>query len=219
MKRYMNPLLLVALMAGLAESAVAATVTFDFTNTNQTFTNGSHTFIGSDATSTVDVSAGNTGGSLTSHVAGSPWGLLVCTGGFPDAPRSSASCGSGTSDFHYIDGGSSGNSSDPDEFVSLQFADNVTLLHASFYSGSDGDFDLFVDGDKKLNEKTVRNNVYFSGLSGSELVFLADGSGDAFKLRTLTVDVSEVPVPAAFWLFGSALFGLFARARRQGQKS
>lgn len=200
----------------LSQSAAAAVVTFDFTVSNQTYTNGSYVFTGSDNTSTVSVSGGNQGHNYTSYISGSQWGLLLCTGGAPSSPRSSSSCGSGTNDVHYIDGGSNNNGSDPDEYVSLDFGGDVTVKQATFYRSSRGDFDLYADGVRILNEERVSNTVEFTaGEHGSVFAFLADGSSDQFKLTSLTVEVSQVPLPAAAWLFGSALLGLGSVARRK----
>jgi hypothetical protein len=41
------------------------------------------------------------------------------------------------------------------------------------------------------------------------------GLSNATTFRVDNIDVSAVPVPAAVWLFGSALFGLFGVARRR----
>lgn len=38
-------------------------------------------------------------------------------------------------------------------------------------------------------------------------------------LGEFSVQVTAVPLPAAFWMFGSALMGLFAFARRRNQRS
>ena len=200
----------------MVQSAAAAVVNFDFTSGNQSYTSGSYVFTGDDNTSTVTVSAANRGNNYTSYVSGSQWGLLVCTGGAPSAPRSNSSCGSSTNDFHYIDGGSNNNGSDPDEYVSLDFGGEVTLLQATFYSSSQGDFDLYADGVRVLDEERASNTVEFTaGEHGSLFAFLADGSSDQFKLKSLTVEVSQVPLPAAAWLFGSALLGLGSVARRK----
>lgn len=42
-----------------------------------------------------------------------------------------------------------------------------------------------------------------------------DGTSDAFIQKKLTFAVAAVPVPAAVWLFGSALLGLLAVGRRK----
>lgn len=197
-------------------TAAAAQVSFDFTSGNQSYTDGSYVFTGSDNSSTVTVSAGNQGGNHTSYVSGSPWGLLVCTGSHSTSPNSNSSCGASTNDYHYIDGGSDNNSGDPDEYVSLDFGGKVTINSVSFYSSSQGDFDLFADGIQVLDEKNVGNLVQFLALGeASEFKFLADGNSDAFKLKSISITVSEVPVPAAAWLFGSALLGLGTIKRRR----
>ncbi len=142
--------------------------------------------------------------------------MLVCTGSAPSSPRSNSSCGSSTNDYHYIDGGSPSNSGDPDEYVTLDFGGKVTIDSVSFYSSSNGDFDLFADGIQVLDEQNVGNLVQFLAIGeASEFKFLADANGDAFKLKSITVSVSEVPVPAAAWLFGSALLGLGTIKRRR----
>jgi len=207
-----------------AQSAIASTVTFNFADgTNRTFTNGSHTFTGSDGSSTLQVSTRNSGSTYTSYVAGSQWGLLVCTqtrGGAPTSP--SGSCGRNNSDVHWIDGGSS--STDPDESVVLTTGKRVTLLGATFYNnfGSNSDFDLLVDGTTRLDERAVEQSVVFgpgNQFSGKEFAFLADGDWDYFKLKSATVDMPAVPIPAAAWLFGSALMSLTVVARRRDKQA
>lgn len=224
----MNTRMITRLLATLvvsvsAQSAIASKVTFNFADgTNQAFTSGSHTFTGSDGSSTLQVSTRNSGSTYTSYIAGSQWGLLVCTrtrGGAPTNPT--GDCGRNNSDGHWIDGGSS--STDPDESVVLTTGKRVTLLGATFYNnfGSDSDFDLLVDGTKQLDERAVEQSVVFgpgNQFSGNEFAFLADGDRDYFKLKSATFDVPAVPIPAAAWLFGSALVSLTAVARRRDKQ-
>lgn len=45
--------------------------------------------------------------------------------------------------------------------------------------------------------------------------FIAFGDGYVFETGLMTNEISAVPLPAAVWLFGSALLGLFGFARRR----
>jgi hypothetical protein len=191
-------------------TAAAAQVSFDFTAGNQNYTNGSYVFTGSDNSSTVTVSAGNEGGDHRSYLSGSAAGLLVCIGAHSSTPNADSSCGSSTNDYHYIDGGNGDDDADADEYISLDFGGNVTIDSVSFYSSSQGAFDLYADGTQVQNERKVTDLVEFlTGAEASEFKFLADGNSDYFSLTSITVtSVSQVPVPAAVWLFGSAIFGL-----------
>jgi hypothetical protein len=201
----------------MSQTATAAQISFDFTADNQNYTNGSYVFTGNDNSSTVTVSAGNEGGDRMSYLSGSAWGLLVCVGAHSSAPNADTSCSASTNDYHYTDGGDSSSSDDPDEYLSLDFGKNVTINSVSFHSTSQGDFDLFADGTQVQDEKIVGDLVQFlTGAEASEFKFLADGNSDAFTLKSITVTtVSAVPVPAAIWLFGSALIGLATIKRRR----
>jgi hypothetical protein len=59
-----------------------------------------------------------------------------------------------------------------------------------------------------------------AGSASGNLFFPADTAGDITGLTaigTWRVRVSEVPIPAAAWLFGSALLGLGAMKRKKGK--
>ena len=136
---------------------------------------------------------------------------------------------SSAGDRKQMDGGSVGDTTDPDEGLMLVFDQVVTLDYVNFdyfTLASADDFNLTVDGvtrlvDHNSNDVSVLvNNVAgqedeftFNGVSGTTFVFWADGPSDAFRLDRMTV--SAVPVPAAVWLFVSGLLGLAGVARRR----
>jgi hypothetical protein len=57
------------------------------------------------------------------------------------------------------------------------------------------------------------NPVYYPGIYVTSFKVTAKGSGTAFRISSL--NVTEVPVPAAAWLMGSGLLGLAGVARRR----
>ena len=62
------------------------------------------------------------------------------------------------------------------------------------------------------------NNCWSSDVTDSSLSIVAGASPTKYRINSVTVDlapVSEVPVPAAAWLFGSALIGLTVAKRRK----
>lgn len=136
---------------------------------------------------------------------------------------------SGPSDGNKMDGGSPGDSSDPDEGIRFTFDQAVSLNYINFdyFSDSSGDdFNLTVDGvtlfaDYNANDtSTLVNNVpsqfdeyTFNNITGTEFIIWADSNTDSFRIDRL--EVSAVPVPAAAWLFISGLIGLVGFSRRK----
>lgn len=195
----------------ISNMSMAATSTYDFRQ-DRAFSPSSLSFNG--AAGTVEVSATNSA-SLTSYAgASSRYGLLACSGAVTPAQR--WDCGGPSyGDEHWIDG-SSGDGAD--ESIVLNFDSTVRLVAASFYTnyGYQTDFDLFVDGILVLDEQRTGPHVEFDNSSafvGTSFRFLADGAEDYFKLQA--VEVAEVPLPAALWLFASGLMGLATITRKR----
>jgi len=104
-----------------------------------------------------------------------------------------------------------------DTTVSL---DGLRFVNGEHFTNFSGDFLLRINNDDSLLHTLslaefpllgstvdfIGNTFEFISLAG-----LSSGSEEEFYLNTLTV--SAVPVPAAAWLFGSALFG-FAGLKR-----
>jgi len=137
---------------------------------------------------------------------------------------------SNASDGTTMDGGSCSSacssSGDPDEGLLITFDQVVNLLFVNFdnfsSSGSD-DFNLTVDGTLKLLDFNFADSsplasstglpgqtdeYSFSGISGTQFLFWADGSSDSFK-----IDLMEVPEPTTLGMLvaGVALFGMGRR--------
>ncbi len=96
-----------------------------------------------------------------------------------------------------------------DEF-SFSFFDNNSPTATNFYSsvglGNNGSIQTYVFGQ-----------VWTGNLFGIGAI----GSNDEFKIKKLVVsyeEMSEVPVPAAIWLFAPALAGFTALRRKRSAK-
>jgi len=130
-----------------------------------------------------------------------------------------------------LDAGSGSRSTDPDEGLLFTFGQKVSLdyINLDFFSGDD-DFNLTVDGvtfivdysaaDAANNFVTStdgqQDHFLFNKLIGKEFLIWADGSSDSFTISDLKV--SAVPLPAAIWLMGPALFGIFSLSRKRKQE-
>lgn len=113
------------------------------------------------------------------------------------------------------------------EVLILSFDTAVQLASAMFtYVENNDDFDLFMDsdGDGILERIARRRDIPGGGLAdlvGLNLVsnlfgIGASGSNDEWKLRSVSVmEVSDIPLPAAFPLFlaGMAGFGFASRKK------
>jgi len=104
--------------------------------------------------------------------------------------------------------------------IDLFERETLTLEAFTGVGGTGNSLGLFTG----INQNFQRNGTYFLGLLSDSanirsVVFtdLDGGTGDVIGVDNLvfTTDVSTVPVPAAAWLFGSALLGFFGFARRK----
>lgn len=79
--------------------------------------------------------------------------------------------------------------------------------------GSITDFDVLVDGisfiDSPITLSAGTYDIQFLGIS-TEI-----NSGGTLIVNAIGAPVSAVPIPAAVWLFGSALMGLFSVSYRK----
>ncbi len=161
--------------------------------------------------------------SSTTAITGSGLGIYVSS-------TTSGNLGlrSSTGEGNNIDGGSPTDTSDPDEGLLFTFDQAVRLDYINFdsFTSSGDDFNLTVDGVSVLvdfnandvsplvtNVPSQFDEYNFNNIVGTEFLFWADGNSDSFRIDTL--NVSTVPVPAAAWLFGSALLGMFGFTRRK----
>jgi len=120
-----------------------------------------------------------------------------------------------------------------DQLVSLDFIDFDSFTNPSLFTLDSesstnfvaDNFNLTVDGVSVLTDYNANgasplvsnmalfDEYGFSGIVGNNFLFWADADSDSFSINTL--EVSTVPVPAAAWLFGSALLGLIGLSRRK----
>jgi hypothetical protein len=87
--------------------------------------------------------------------------------------------------------------------------------------GFGGPGGYYTDSAYDLGADPVFSNIAHTA-SSVTITFLIEGVGiqalsdESWAMDNLRVEVNEVPVPAAAWLFGSALVGLAGFARRHG---
>jgi hypothetical protein len=82
---------------------------------------------------------------------------------------------------------------------------------------------LFPNADPDVWQTAVFNTTLGSDVAGGVTLQLKSSCGAAptcladiyFDNASMVVDVSEIPIPAAAWLFGSGLIGLVGVARRK----
>ncbi len=127
-------------------------------------------------------------------------------------------------DSHSLDGGD-GASADYDEGLLFSFNQIVTLNYINFDSFSDGDdFNLTVDGVNRLTDFSSYNTSLlttaiageedefnFSGISGQDFLFWADGDTDSFRIDRMNVTAAvvvmadDIPEPVSIFLFSLGL--------------
>jgi len=131
--------------------------------------------------------------------------------------------------------GGSSTSTYADEGLLFTFSQKVSLDYINldyFNLGNDrsDDFNITVDGitfivdywaGAALNPYVTstdgqQDHFLFSGLVGKEFLIWADGGSDTFTISDLKV--SAVPLPAAIWLMGPALFGIFSLSGKRKQE-
>lgn len=129
----------------------------------------------------------------------------------------------GHNDNHEIDGNGT------DEVAIFHFSKNVTLEKVTFnYFGNDDDFAFFFDAnadgqlslvDGDLNANPTDAFTFLASLlkTGDLFGIGALGSNDDFKIASMTVSVSAVPLPAALPLYGAgiAVMGFIGWRRKQ----
>ncbi len=110
------------------------------------------------------------------------------------------------------------------ESLKLVFDRKVTINTTSFRNGNHGtdftgSFDLTIDSVS--TSTNLLTHIFSTSLTGREFVFsnLNTGAGDTNsnneQFYISAMNVSAVPIPAAVWLFGSALLGLAGFSRRK----
>ncbi len=217
-----------------AMTTSASASLFDFNTTNLGVTGGTYTSASMTVNSiTVNISAytiDNDGlGTINSktQITAADSGVYVSSSGNNLGVVSSAGEG------HNMDGGDGSRDSDPDEGLLFVFSQPVTLDYInfdSFYDLDGDDFNLTVDNQLVLldyNANDTSPNVInvpgqfdeynFTGISGTEFLFWADGNSDSFRIDRMRV--SAVPLPAAFWLMASGLLGVIGFSKKSLIKS
>jgi len=116
-----------------------------------------------------------------------------------------------TKDYDGVDGFDDRN----DSWDVIDFRDSTDWLlgagSAECGAGNDPTTDCYA------NERTMSFEVKLAALGdSSDLITAIETYGLAFHLspECVACDVSEIPVPAAFWLFGTALIGFIGFSRR-----
>jgi len=212
-----------SLLFAMTTSASAST--FDFNTTNLGVAGGNHSSVSMVVDGiTVTVSAYT----VDNDDAGNINGLTSAGGGvYVSSSSNNLGVSSTSGDGTNLDGGSS--ASDPDEGLLFVFSQTVALDYINFDSFTDSsadDFNLTVDNALVLldhNANDTSPNVInvpfqfdeynFTGITGTEFLFWADGDSDSFRIDRM--QVSAVPLPAAFWLFTSGLIGLIGFSKKR----
>lgn len=221
-----------ALMTTLGGVAPAATITFNLESTAQlTATSGSgfgNTFTYQAGGLTVVLSAfgstGSSGALQTAQLQRFSGGLGVCNQsegtGCPSGPHAMDNVG-GSTDFLLF------------RFSGLVDPVSITLgwdggdMDASYWIGSQANpsvagntvaqFGSIGFGSQFVDEGSSVRTFNVAGGTGRSMLVAPQwgGNDDAFKLKTLTVNTSDVPEPATMAIVGAALVGLGLLKRRR----
>ena len=112
----------------------------------------------------------------------------------------------------------------PGETLTLLFDQEVFIDQIVFRNGDHGTsfagvFDLDIDSGAAGSGEYALTNIFNPAdtLKGTEFVFSNFNckTCNPYQFYIETLEVSEVPIPAAVWLFGSGLIGLVGVARRR----
>jgi hypothetical protein len=108
---------------------------------------------------------------------------------------------------------------------------NITYADTSWTRTMGGDDWVYSDPQQlsDYDNTTVNDSSYYAGLvnaTGQVAMSTYSWDGEILKIHnmtggkttTMTFEVSSVPVPAAAWMFGSALIGLFGLNRKKTSK-
>lgn len=83
-------------------------------------------------------------------------------------------------------------------------------------AGSGGVYKQFSAGTVMGGEAFNTHYLFTWTVAATDVLnFTFNAAGSSMSLDTVAVDVSQVPVPAAAWLFGSAVMGLAGVSRRR----
>lgn len=97
------------------------------------------------------------------------------------------------------------------EIFAFIYTDNNLFTSDEFLGRPGIDYNDFTfRGLEDFNNDTI----FFNGLS-TDISWLASNPGDWARMITAFSPAAVVPVPAAVWLFGTALLGLFGISRRK----
>jgi hypothetical protein len=122
---------------------------------------------------------------------------------------------------------------DPGQAGTFSFEQSFTTVSGTFYKvefwyrsrkANDGFFDVSINGETKTvtNDDDSQWRMYMFTFGADDtfetLEFIStDPGSDTVGHLIDSVSVTKVPVPAAVWLFGTALAGLFAARSRQAK--
>lgn len=116
-----------------------------------------------------------------------------------------------------------GTSTSPVSIWSLNVADTVSPVNVNFTLAGAPPVVSFLSGSTHYEFSSTPTNSTFNLLlaAGSYFFGLVPSNGGAYgftaSLDADPIPPSNVPVPAAVWLFGSALLGLVGAGRRKSQ--